>query len=134
MPISPSDLLRLAHELAQNAGDEVHVRSAVSRAYYAGLHAAMQTFPGRDRIGNESSHAEIIGRATAHGKGLNPGRSAAAQIAFKLSKLRRQRNEADYDIGGASLCPQGCQAALLRAQEVLNLCQEIAQKVAESQR
>lgn len=133
MPISPSDLLRLAHELAQNEGDEVHVRSAVSRAYYAGLHATEQTFAGRARMGHESSHAEIIGRATAHSKGVNPGRSAAAQIAFKLSKLRRLRNAADYDIGQAFLRPQDCQAALLRAQEVLSLCEEVVQKVAASQ-
>ncbi|MEY4980455.1 MAG: hypothetical protein RLZZ352_2725 [Pseudomonadota bacterium] len=134
MPISPSDLLRLAHELAQNEGNEAHVRSAVSRAYYAGLHATRQTFAGRERMGNESSHAEIIGRATAHSKGMNPGRSAAAQIALQLSKLRRLRNAADYDISEPFLRPQDCQAALLRAQEVLRLCQEVTQKVAESQR
>lgn len=134
MPISPSDLLRLARQLGQQADDEACVRAAVSRAYYAGLHATEQTFPGRERIGNESSHAEIIGRATAHGKGLNPARSAAAQIAMKLSRLRRLRNAADYDLGDQSLSAQECEVVLLRSQEVIDLCQTVAQKIADAQR
>jgi hypothetical protein len=133
MPISPLDLLRLARQLGQHTNDEASVRSAVSRAYYAGLHATEQTFPSRQRIGNESSHAEIIGRATVHSKGSNPGRSAAAQIALKLGKLRRMRNAADYDIDKAFISAQECEAVLLRSQEILSLCEEVAQKLAESQ-
>lgn len=80
-------------------------------------------------MGNESSHSVVIGRATAHGKGANPGRGAAAQIAHMLGKLRRQRNEADYDVGDDFIDAQQCEAVLLRAAEVLRLCQEVAQKI-----
>ena len=133
MPIQPSDLLRLAQQLGQNTNDEVSIRSAVSRAYYAGLHAAEQTFPSRERMGNESSHAEIISRATIHGKGLNPGRGSAAQIAIKLGKLRRLRNDADYAIGVPSITAQDCETVLLRSQEILDLCQDVQTKVGEAQ-
>lgn len=51
---------------------------------------------------------------------------------MKLGKLRRLRNAADYHLDGNSLGEQECEAVLMRSQEILDLCQEVVQKVAEA--
>lgn len=127
MPVSTHDLFHLAQRLQDGATTETDLRAAISRAYYAGLHAVAETFDARERMGDESSHAEIIGRAKAHGNTLEPGRQAAIQIAQHLSKMRRTRNDADYKLD-LSFTDSDSQGIIDRAELVLSLCREVVSK------
>ena len=102
MSCEPYHLLELAERLGEDSeASEVQLRCAVSRAYYAALHSVFCVFPKLEddvRIDGESSHAEIIGRVKKYGNSLQPGRTAAASVAKKLPRLRRERNTADYDL------------------------------------
>ena len=127
MPARPADLLQLSKDLAALGGSEVWQRCVVSRAYDACLHATDETFPdagGPKRIDGESSHAHIIGKAVAYGRGLKPGRSSANSIAQMMPKLRRFRNAADYDIDEV-LAPREFSDVVARAERLLALCADV---------
>ncbi len=135
MPTSPSELLGLAVQLHLAGTDEATRRCVVSRAYYASLHAVDQAFtrvPGATRQNGESSHAEIIGRVTAYGNGLNPGRSEARTIAQVIPGLRRLRNRADYRVEEA-FTADDCRGVIERAGRVLALCQDVINKRSTAQ-
>lgn len=130
MPTSTRELLALAKRLQQQKGDEATRRCAVSRAYYAALHETDCVFEKRDadfRLDGESSHAEIISRATIYGNGVNPGRDGARNIAQILSKLRRARNKADYKLEQGVDAAE-CSDVITRAEQVLAHCQEVLSK------
>ena len=129
MPTRPAEILELAKTFSEMGGGEALQRCIVSRAYYACLHAVDETFPvsnDQGRIDGESSHAFIINRATAYGKSLSlyPGRTPAASIGQMMTKLRRFRNAADYDIGDA-LSGREYADVIKRAEHVISLCQDV---------
>lgn len=78
-------------------------------------------------MGGESSHAQIIGSVAAYGKGINPGRTAAAQIALALGKMRRHRNQADYHLS-TTVDASDSEEVILRAEAVLSWCAEVVKK------
>ena len=127
MPTSTHELLALAKQLQTQSGSEACLRGAISRAYYAALHATKDVFDARPRLGEESSHAEIISRAVVYSKSLNPGRQAAIQIAQIMPKIRRTRNRADYELS-ADIDSGLSQGVIERAEAVLTLCDEIKTK------
>jgi len=135
MPVTPAELLQLSKELQAMNGPEAMQRCVVSRAYYATLHATDLTFPRTDqsvRIDGESSHAEIIGRAVVFGKSLKPGRSSAALIAHALPRLRKFRNAADYRLH-EPLSARDYADVVVRAERVLQLCEDVLQKRAQAE-
>lgn len=124
MPTSPRDIYALAQRLFNEEGDEVTLRSALSRAYYAALLESEATFPQVKRLGQESSHAVISNSAQTYARGPNPGREDASIIAMWLPKMRRYRNNADYHLN--TVCtPNEAQSVLARALQVLDLCDKI---------
>lgn len=131
MPTSPSDIFALAQHLHDNIDTEAARRSAISRAYYAALLEAQATFTQGERIGNESSHAVIIGSAKAYGNGPNPGRSEASVIALWLGRMRTKRNEADYQLN-TSCTEQDAAGMMARAQDILSRCDTIRQRQAQT--
>ena len=131
MSCSPRELLALAVELRALEKSEAVERCVVSRAYYAALHAVDQTFEARDqkfRVDGESSHAEIIGRATAYSSRIVPGRSDAAFIAKQSHRLRRERNHADYHIEKEMRANSHVEAIEL-ATKILDTCDEVIRKL-----
>ncbi len=135
MSTSPHDLLKLAENLRQQEANESALRCAVSRAYYAALHQVQRVFEQRSqnaRINGESSHAEIIGRATAYGNTLSPGRENARTIATYLTRMRHVRNQADYDLDGNFLILE-CDRVIERSRSVLSLCNEVIEKRQKAQ-
>ena len=130
MPCKPRELLALAKSLQASKGSEAFERCAVSRAYYAALHEVDATFIQRAefRIDGESSHREIISRATVYGNSLNPGRTEAGQVAQIMTRLRRARNKADYELEKA-FSPKEAEEVLSRAEFVLNLCDTVCTKI-----
>jgi len=80
------DYIRIAEDLL-NRGDEAYFRSSISRAYYG-------TFgPAR----NKKGYKEYAG-ADVHWKVINEYNNQSEQdIGRTLDKLRRARNDADYN-------------------------------------
>jgi uncharacterized protein (UPF0332 family) len=132
MPITLHEIMELAERLHAMEQSEVVSRSAVSRAYYAALHATKGTFPARQRVDGESSHAEIIGRAKAYGNSIEPGRSEANRIAMWMPRLRSGRNLADYDLE-MDLSPKDAAGHLERARLILGMCDDIVRKRSDPQ-
>ena len=130
MPCKPRELLALAKSLQASKGSEAVERCAVSRAYYAALHEVDATFIQRAefRVDGESSHREIISRATVYGNSLSPGRTEAGQVAQMMTRLRRARNKADYELDKAFPAKDAAEI-LTRAELVLNLCDTVSTKI-----
>jgi len=131
MSCNSHDLLALAKKIqGLNLDDEAANRCVTSRAYYAALHEVAATFEERAsefRVDGESSHREIISRAAVYGTKTLPGRGSAAAIAKIVTRLRRERNKADYNIG-ESYPPQSSDDVLVRSEQVLTLCHEVRNK------
>lgn len=130
MSVSPRDVLNLALTLQGAAENEATSRCVVSRAYYAALHCVEQTFEKRDgqfKVDGESSHQEIITRALVYGRTLSPGRTSASEIAKMMPRLRRTRNQADYDIAGPHDSGVG-QDTVIRAARIFELCEDVKLK------
>jgi uncharacterized protein (UPF0332 family) len=111
MPITSSDLLRVARLLAEG-NDEVSWRSAVNRAYYAAYHSLLDICDhlpascdeqrGRDRV----SHAEVIARLRQWrptGEAVRLQRMASsADTAFRhIRTARTMRERADYRLASS---------------------------------
>lgn len=95
--MDPADFISLAIKLSSSR-QESELRTAVSRAYYGAFHAASELL---DECGVVFPPKEIYG-AEIHGKVrfclANADSGDAALVANRLSALRRQRNQADYDL------------------------------------
>jgi hypothetical protein len=77
--------------------DEIHWRTAVSRAYYAAFHATRDFFRSlRFRVpGDGSAHKYLSERLQ------NAGEAIWIQAGGELDDLRSARNEADYDLSAS---------------------------------
>lgn len=128
MSCTPTDILSIAEQLiSDETENEAQSRSAISRGYYAALHSVDQTFEkpkNHVRIDGESSHADIIGRAIAYGNNQKPGKMYAAQIAKLMPRLRRTRNEADYQLA-IKLDRQDAIDTLKRVRSVIANCEDV---------
>jgi uncharacterized protein (UPF0332 family) len=95
--MDPTDFISLAVKLS-NSRQEAELRTAVSRAYYGALHAARELL---EQCGVGFPPKELFG-ADVHRKVrfclANANDADAALFANKLSDLRSQRNNADYDL------------------------------------
>jgi uncharacterized protein (UPF0332 family) len=106
MSVTPQEILNTATLLASESSSgeapcEANVRSSISRAYYAALHAADQALPSdlsptdAERK-SQSSHQAVIDATSRWARALRPGRMEAVNVARNLSKLRAARKRADY--------------------------------------
>jgi uncharacterized protein (UPF0332 family) len=136
MSCKPLDLLGLAKQLAAlpNEASDVGTRCVISRAYYASLHEIDASFEKLDstELQDGSSHQKIIDRAARHGKNLGLGQLEAGQIAKFATKLRRERNAADYELG-LDITPSKASEVLISAERIFSLCAEVRNKRAKQQ-
>lgn len=124
MSVLPTDFLEsaLAMSLSQ---DEMAVRNAISRAYYAAYHQAQVKFPSDrefmrgSRIGFHMAYIEQLMR--------EPPGSAARFTAVKLSVMKARRAKADYELG-VDLSKRDFTMQLVAANEVFDLLQSSEQK------
>lgn len=93
-----ADYLTLAEALSRDPGipgpEEASLRTAISRAYYAAYRSALNTAVARREInptGQASDHSLVIN----HFRYANDQRRK--KIGTDLSRLRNNRNKADYD-------------------------------------
>lgn len=95
--MNPREFISLAVKLS-NCRQEAELRTAVGRAYYGAFHAAREVL---EECGVCFPPKELFG-ADIHRKVqfclANAGDPDAALVAKKLNTLRRQRNQADYDL------------------------------------
>lgn len=93
-----ADYLTLAEALCHNPGipgpEEASLRTAISRAYYAAYRSALNIAVARREI-------NPTGQASDHSLVINHFRNANDQkrkkIGADMSRLRNNRNKADYD-------------------------------------
>lgn len=131
MSCNHTEILELAKQLAgQEKCSEVHNRCAISRGYYACLHLFEQTFqphPGEMRQDGESSHAVILRRARDYARGANPGRLVAAELAKTMSRLKTDRNDADYKLD-IDIPKKSVFEAMERAESIVKGCADVEQR------
>lgn len=108
MSVTPDQILATAVMLGASTDSgvcpcESDLRSCISRAYYAALHAADLALPAdlvptaTERKG-QSSHQAVINSTVLWAKSIRPGRTEAIAVARNLPKLRSARKRADYDL------------------------------------
>jgi len=118
------DYHSLANELyggQGNSSDEAANRSAISRAYYAAFHEALQHAPARiSKSKSGSKHQQLIRHYKA-------GDKRERQVGRFLETLRDNRNAADYDsdIGGPRQCAFKAQHSLHLTDQVYNTLSEM---------
>lgn len=125
MPVKPSDFLDLAVNFTKSC-DEIQLRNAVSRAYYAGyLHVAEKVNAAGILMVTSPSgmHEKLIHTFNACGcSKLNGGMTPPEQYAIAgLLKLTKQlRAKADYSLS-ATITQDDKDAAIRNARELIRL-------------
>lgn len=109
--------LQLAKSLATN-NDESCLRSAVSRAYYASLHKSIKFAEGRGFKFSGKGKAEIHGEVVGYFK-YNCGSIIFMSIGAKLGRLRKNRNDCDYEENIVNI-KKLSESALLEAKEIFS--------------
>lgn len=112
------DYLQLAEELHEQEDSnpqEAEERSAISRAYYAAFHDALQYAPARIQETRSKKHQKLIdyyeGRRTQEEQ----------EVGRLLESLRDNRNAADYDtdIGGPGQCVYKANASIHLSKKIM---------------
>ncbi len=102
--MKPQEFLETSNRLSSST-HEADLRSAISRAYYAAMHTAMDALPQERknslRVNISSSHEQVIGTYDAWCKGLCQNRSDKRTIRDLLIKLKKNRKHADYTLDEA---------------------------------
>lgn len=100
MSIKPKDLLNFA-KACQKKQDEVFLRSAISRAYYAAYHEVSSKLINPPNL-RPSAHENLIKYLRdKHDKYTLPNiydNLTADAIANMLSLIKRKRHQSDYDL------------------------------------
>ena len=96
--MDPRDFNRLADVLSHGTSSS-EARSAISRAYYAVYHVAVETLKnvGISISIGPAGHGEVL-RYLA-----NSGDAEVCRMASDLSDFRRKRNDADYDLSNSAV-------------------------------
>jgi len=117
------DYLQLAEELHDqddSTPQEAEERSAISRAYYAAFHDALQRAPRSIQEARSRKHQKLIEH---YKSGYTPKEQEVGRL---LDTLRDNRNAADYDvdIGGPTQCAY-------KADTSIHLSRKISSKLSD---
>jgi len=117
MSVLPTDFLESAQAMISSQ-DEMAVRNAISRTYYAAYHQAQATFPSDREFARQCGmgvHMAYIEQLMQE----QPG-SKARTTAVKLNSMKGRRARADYDLN-VDLSQRDFTMQLIAAKEVFNL-------------
>lgn len=117
MSVLPTDFLESARAMISSQ-DEMAVRNAISRTYYAAYHQAQATFPSDREFARQCGmgvHMAYIEQLMQE----QPG-SKARTTAVKLNSMKGRRARADYDLN-VDLSQRDFTMQLIAAQEVFKL-------------
>lgn len=131
MSVTPSDWLNEARRYVESS-EEISLRTAVSRGYYAGYHRALEVSllcpnlpPSTDKT--DGVHASLIRRfKLAPRKGFL-GSPLAHQIAVYLMRSRALRAMADYELG-KTVRANDARSSIYCAEQIDKLATEFADK------
>ena len=131
MSVTPDDWLNEARHHA-DCCEEIGLRTAVSRGYYAGYHRALEVSllcpnppPAPDK--NEGVHAYLIRRfKSAPTKGF-AGSTLAREIGARLAQSRALRVMADYELS-KTVRTNDARSSIHCAEKIDKLAKELAQK------
>lgn len=126
MSITPHDLIAMAKAISANPGDEVHLRGAVSRAYYAAFHDCTAWHnalpsPGSAGTGTSSTgmHSTLIARLcqpTVTGQAAHSSRLRG----YRLKAMKLVRVKADYKLSDV-IDAHEAQQSIAGAQTILTI-------------
>lgn len=108
------------HEQEEDTPQEAEDRSAISRAYYAAFHDALQHAPHSIQSARSKKHRKLIDHYEAGHT------SEEREVGRLLGTLRDNRNAADYDadVGGPAQCSYKADASI-------HLSKKISSKLAD---
>ena len=112
-PFTWDDYLELAVRLTQDVEDEVALRTAISRAFYAAYHSAAHFVRWRGILTTGQSHRAVWG-ALAKGVSIEHVR-----IGQSGDKLKRLRVRADYSIPFLGDLPLAAGDAITQARSLV---------------
>ncbi|WP_313319525.1 hypothetical protein [Stenotrophomonas sp.] len=134
MSVTHKDLRNYAAGIAETDCDETHIRSSISRSYYAAFHAALPLvgkLPECSKIGDAAriSHHEMGERLRAWDVGRIDPRLAklkvtARTLATAMKAARAARVQADYDID-IDLVKADARAQVERTSKILRMILQI---------
>ncbi|WP_322957938.1 hypothetical protein [Providencia huashanensis] len=112
MPIDSSDFAASARRLV-NSEFEVDYRNTISRAYYATYHLFLESLMHCPSFAC-NHHQNLIGYMSNQNEcKLEPYDKVKLKVlAYKLSQLRAERNEADYDLSSDSIVKKNAELAI----------------------
>lgn len=131
MSVTPEDWLNEARRHA-DCPEEIGLRTAVSRGYYAGYHRALEVSllcpnPPPAPNKNEGVHASLIRRfKSVPTKGFL-GSALAREIGARLAQSRTLRVMADYELG-KTIRINDARSSIHYAELINKLARELAQK------
>ena len=128
MSIQATDILAVAQTLIEDK-TEAAQRSAISRAYYAAFHATKAVVPTKfinpDSKHKPSSHEGLIDAVRTYSRSPEAKKSVtikcSQEIAESLSRLKRYRTFADYNLG-EEMINFPADRSLIDATKIINLC------------
>jgi hypothetical protein len=100
MSVNEDDFVRIANNLFQSSSDEIYLRNAAARAYYAGYHAATRISAhanGKIQANNGGAHWQLINRLKSH-TGNTQADNSIRQIGSLLEQIKPFRKKADYTL------------------------------------
>jgi uncharacterized protein (UPF0332 family) len=113
------DFLVTADSLVKGPA-EADWRSAVSRAYYAAFHVARELLEG---LGFQVPQADRAHKYLVF-RLCNCGDAGIQQTGYDLDRLRRNRNQADYELG-AAISQNTAAARVLLAERIIRVIDTI---------
>lgn len=125
MPVQPNDFLDIAIDYSAS-GDEMQLRNAVSRAYYAGYLHVVERVKAANilLVGSPSGlHEKLINTFNSNGcSKLNGGMTPPDQykIAGLLKLTKQLRAKADYSLA-ITITQDDKDAAISNAKELMKL-------------
>lgn len=131
MSVTPADWLNEARRHA-DCPDEISLRTAVSRGYYAAYHRALEVSflcpnspPAPDK--NEGVHAALIRRfKSVPSKGF-AGSTLAREIGARLAQSRALRVIADYELN-KTVRANDARSSIRYAEQIDQCATELAEK------
>lgn len=130
MSVTPADWLNEARRYAESS-EEISLRTAVSRGYYAGYHRALEVsflcpnpLPSPDKT--QGVHASLIRRFDLAPKSLL-GSALAREIGVYLTRGRALRVIADYELG-KTVHASDARSSIYYAEQIDKRATELAEK------
>lgn len=125
MPITPKQILDFAERCSKN-NQEVDLRNAIARAYYAAYHRVLSSLKNAPSSKGASAHQALIEYLTTdaykHEESLNEKDSRS--LGYILLSLKMRRGDSDYSLD-KSVTQNQADVAIKDANNFFTRCDDI---------